>query len=90
MALGGAVGAVTRSVVYQWYAKLEYEHRLPVPTLLVNIIGSMIMGITFYCLVEKSMLPQVWKDTISIGFLGVLTTFSTLSLDVLRLLLSPS
>ena len=48
VALGGALGALSRSVVYQWYAKLEYEHWLPIPTLLVNIIGSMIMGIVFY------------------------------------------
>ena len=85
IACGGALGALTRSFVYEWFGNNRWY---PLPTLAVNIVGSFLMGIAWYCLVEKSLLPPVWKDIISVGFLGALTTFSTFSLDIFRLLQS--
>ncbi|MGB0361103.1 MAG: fluoride efflux transporter CrcB [Endozoicomonas sp.] len=85
VAVGGGLGAVSRSLVYEWYAKTGNDYLYPLPTLTVNIIGSFIMGIAWFYLVEKSVLPPIWKDVISVGFLGALTTFSTFSLDFLRL-----
>lgn len=85
IACGGALGALTRSLVYEWFGSNRWY---PLPTLAVNIVGSLLMGIAWYCLVEKSLLPPLWKDIISVGFLGALTTFSTFSLDIFRLLQS--
>ena len=85
VAFGGAIGALTRSLVYEWFAKSGNDRLYPLPTLTVNVVGSFLMGIAWYCLVEKSLLPPLWKDIISVGFLGALTTFSTFSLDVFRL-----
>lgn len=88
IASGGALGALTRSFVYEWIAKSGSVRLYPLPTLMVNVAGSFLMGIAWYCLVEKSLLPPLWKDIISVGFLGALTTFSTFSLDIFRLLQS--
>ena len=85
VAFGGAIGALTRSLVYEWFAKLGNDRLYPLPTLTVNVIGSFLMGIAWYCLVEKSLLSPLWKDIINVGFLGALTTFSTFSLDIFRL-----
>lgn len=88
IAFGGALGAITRSFVYQWFAESGDDRLYPLPTLAVNVAGSLLIGIAWYCLVEKSLLPPLWKDIISVGFLGALTTFSTFSLDIFRLLQS--
>lgn len=88
IAFGGALGALTRSFVYECFAQSGNDRLYPLPTLAVNIAGSFLMGIAWYCLVEKSLLPPLWKDIISVGFLGALTTFSTFSLDIFRLLQS--
>ena len=85
IACGGALGALTRSFVYEWFGSNRWY---PLPTLAVNIVGSLLMGIAWYCLVEKSLLSPLWKDIVSVGFLGALTTFSTFSLDIFRLLQS--
>ena len=81
---GGAIGALTRSLVYQWYA--THHHPFPWPTLTVNLLGSLLMGVVWYCLVVKSMLPPVYREFAAVGFLGAFTTFSTFSLDFFRLL----
>ena len=46
IALGGAGGAVSRYVLATWVHGL-WEGRLPVGTLLVNVVGSFAIGIVF-------------------------------------------
>ena len=86
IAAGGALGALLRSFVYQLFAASRNAHLFPLPTLTVNITGSVLIGIGWYCLVEKAMLPPVWKNFAITGMLGALTTFSTFSLDAFRLI----
>ncbi len=88
IAIGGALGALLRSVVYTHFAESGDAHLFPLPTLTVNILGSVLIGIGWYCLVEKAMLPPIWKNLAITGFLGALTTFSTFSLDTFRLIQS--
>ncbi len=86
VALGGALGAVVRAWTYSLFAEFRSAHLFPLPTLTVNVIGSILIGISWYCLVERSMLPPVWKNFAITGMLGALTTFSTFSLDAFRLI----
>ena len=86
IAAGGALGALLRSFVYQLFADSRNAHLFPLPTLAVNVIGSTLIGIGWYCLVEKAMLPPIWKNFAITGMLGALTTFSTFSLDAFRLI----
>ncbi|MDD7805572.1 MAG: fluoride efflux transporter CrcB [Endozoicomonas sp. (ex Botrylloides leachii)] len=88
VAIGGALGALLRSIVYEYFAETGNVHLFPLPTLIVNIVGSILMGIGWFCLIEQSMLPAIWKNFALTGMLGALTTFSTFSLDSFRLLQS--
>lgn len=88
VAAGGALGALLRSFIYELFALTERPGFYALPTLVVNVIGSFIIGIGFYLLVEHAMLPPPWKNFIVTGFLGALTTFSTFSLDSFRMIQS--
>ncbi len=87
-AAGGAVGALLRAATYELFALSKNPHLHYLPTLAVNIIGSVAMGVCFYLLIEKNLMPAEWRIFVMTGLLGALTTFSTFSLDLLRLLQS--
>lgn len=86
VAAGGAVGALLRAGIYELFVLSRNPHLHPLPTLTVNILGSLVIGVAWYLLVEKGGLSEGWKIFIVTGLLGALTTFSTFSLDILRLL----
>ncbi|MDH3473947.1 MAG: fluoride efflux transporter CrcB [Rhodospirillales bacterium] len=81
VAAGGAFGAVFRYLVYV-LAGLAFGTGFPFGTLIVNIVGSFVMGV----LAEGMALA--WEFTpearlfLTVGILGAFTTFSTFSLDV--------
>ncbi len=84
IALGGATGACLRyflsQLMLQWFGK-----GFPFGTLLVNIVGSFLLGFLYSLLEHDQLEAALWRTTIGIGFLGALTTFSTFSVDTLML-----
>jgi CrcB protein len=40
----------------------------------------------YVLIVEKGLLPDIWRPFLIIGLLGAFTTFSTFSLDSIRLI----
>ncbi len=84
VALGGAIGAVAR----YWVSGTVQEHSsstLPLGTLAVNILGSLLIGVLFVVITEKSLLSELYRQILIVGLLGAMTTFSTFSLDALLL-----
>ena len=84
VALGGALGALSRFGIGQWLADSGYAHLHPA-TFLVNVIGALLIGILFIG-AERFTLSEPARLGISVGFLGAFTTFSAFSLDTVTLL----
>ena len=81
---GGALGTLAR------YAASGLAHRLtnslfPVGTLLVNSLGSLLIGIV-WALWEQSSVPSYIRLFLLLGFFGGFTTFSSFSLETLNLI----
>ncbi|NND68418.1 MAG: fluoride efflux transporter CrcB [Halioglobus sp.] len=85
VALGGATGALSRHWLANWAHGL-WESKLPLGTLLVNVLGSFAIGIVYVLLMEKSLLHPDWRGVLMVGFLAAFTTYSTYSLETVRLL----
>jgi CrcB protein len=84
VAAGGALGAMARfglnSLVFP-----VLGNRFPLGTLLVNVTGSILMGILYVLIIERGILPAALRDLLMVGFIGAFTTFSAFSLDALAL-----
>jgi CrcB protein len=85
IALGGAIGALSRFGLMNLVASM-LGNRLPWGTLLVNISGSLLIGILFVLVSEKMLLSADARALLIVGFLGAFTTFSTFSLDTILLI----
>ncbi len=81
VALGGALGAVSRYVVYV-LAGLLLGTGFPYGTLIVNIVGSFAMGVLVEGMALAWTIPGQARLFLTVGILGAFTTFSTFSLDV--------
>jgi fluoride exporter len=91
IAAGGALGAIARywmiSAVTTLAGVGPDGMRFPWGTLAVNVLGSLLAGLLYVWLIERSSLGAEWRALLLVGLLGAFTTFSTFSLDALQLLL---
>jgi CrcB protein len=85
IAAGGAVGAVLRYLV-AGAVQGRVARAFPLGTLSVNVLGSVLMGLLFVILVERSALGPEWRAALLVGLLGAFTTFSTFSMETLTLI----
>lgn len=85
VAIGGAVGAVMRWLMASGVQKLA-GGAFPWGTFAVNAIGSFLLGLLFVWLVERSTASELVRLALTVGLLGAFTTFSTYSLESIRLL----
>lgn len=85
IALGGASGALMRFWVSGSVDAL-LGRGFPYGTLVVNVVGSLLMGFLSFYLLERMNLAPEWRAAILVGFLGAFTTFSAFSMETVHLL----
>lgn len=78
--LGAFFGANFRYLLSMFFGS-SFHH----PTLLVNILGSILAGVFMVLIVEYKILSDSARLFLIMGFCGSLTTMSTFTLDTLRL-----
>lgn len=84
VAAGGALGAVARYGLGGWVQGFV-STSFPLGTLAVNVLGSFLLGLSFY-LLESLAFSAETRAMVTIGFLGAFTTFSTFSYEAVVLL----
>jgi CrcB protein len=83
--IGGALGALARFGAQNWIGALA--NGFPVATFLVNIAGSIAMGVLIGVLAKFT--PQYQNEIrlfVAVGIFGGFTTFSSFSLDAITLI----
>ena len=85
VAIGGAIGSILRYLIQikciEWLGV-----KFPYGTLLVNTIGSLVIGFLSVFLMERFFVSTEVRFAIIVGLLGGFTTFSTFSLETLALI----
>lgn len=85
ISVGGALGANARYLMETW-ATTQWGTHFPVATLLVNVSGSFVLGVYLTLVTERFIGHEAPRLFVATGFLGSYTTFSTFSVQVLRLI----
>jgi CrcB protein len=81
---GSLIGATLR-----WLAQIVLNSvfpLLPPGTLLVNVVGGFVIGMAFATVDRNQSLSPYWRVFVFPGVLGGLTTFSSFTLESMRLL----
>ena len=81
--VGGALGALARYATGQWFntgALAAPGMGLPLSTLVVNVVGSFLLGLITTVGARGHLSPAV-RTALGTGFVGAFTTFSTFELE---------
>ncbi len=82
---GGFVGSVARYLVSRLGSRIEWLS-IPVGTLVVNVAGSLLIGILIGISEKSPILTVEWRMLLMVGLCGGFTTFSTFTGENLMLL----
>lgn len=83
VALAGGLGAGARFMVDGLLTE-HLRRRLPTATLVINVAGSFLLGAVVGWVTAHDG-PVVLRSVAGVGFLGGFTTFSTASVELVRL-----
>ncbi len=83
LSAGGSSGASARYVVDTW-ATDRWGSAFPWATLLVNVLGSLVLGFYLTLVTERVADRAATRLFVATGFLGAYTTFSTFSYEVVQ------
>ena len=84
--LGAGLGGALRHGVNVWAAR-TFGYGFPFGTLIVNVLGSFVMGLAVGLFAYRAgLVPQHMRLFLTTGVLGGFTTFSAFSLDAALLI----
>jgi fluoride exporter len=83
--LGGIIGSLLRYFVSVLTVNFTYYH-FPLPTFIVNVIGSFLLGFLSSYFLEKEFHQRKMYTAITTGVIGSFTTFSTFTNEIVRLI----
>ena len=83
--VAGAAGGLARYAVDGWISERSVGG-FPWGTFVVNVTGALLLGFLFTVLTERFRVSPWLRSTLTIGFLGAYTTFSTFTLETFRLM----
>ena len=78
--IGGGVGSVLRFLISSYITK-KFETTLPIGTLVVNVLGSLILGLLAGYFVKHNLGDSKYSLILTLGFCGGFTTFSTFAYE---------
>ncbi len=82
--IGGGLGAILRYLAGIFF--VSNFKNLPLSTFIVNIAGCFILGFLYILFIEKPNLSSEIKFFATTGFCGGLTTFSTFSFEIYKMI----
>lgn len=82
---GGIVGTLLRFATANWVSA-HWPRQFYLGTLAVNLVGCLLIGLLYGLFLHRPLVPVELRAGLIVGFLGGLTTFSSFSLDTVRLL----
>ena len=83
VSLAGGLGAALR-LFLDGVVRARVKTTLPLGTLLINVLGSLLLGV-ITGLTLALWLPEAWHLVLGGGLMGGFTTFSTASVETVRL-----
>ncbi len=86
VALGGALGSVSRYLVGIWAQTASKSIDFPYGTLTVNLIGCFVIGFLSQLVESRGVFTPESRALVFIGILGGFTTFSSFGNDTVNLL----
>src|SRR5947209_1843001 len=81
--LGAAAGAAARFLITHYSSQLSQHHGFPYGTLIVNVVGSFVVGYVLTWSADHS--HDRWRLLAATGFCGGFTTFSAFAFETVGL-----
>jgi CrcB protein len=80
ISVAAVVGANLRYLISRLAAQ-EFGSAFPYGTLVINIVGSFIVGFFVIWTTERVLLDPRWRLMVAVGFCGSFTTFSSYAFE---------
>jgi fluoride exporter len=85
VAVGGATGSVLRFLLSGWVAG-NWPRHFYLGTLGINLLGCLLIGLLSGLFLSRTDLPLELRTGLITGVLGGFTTFSSFSLEIMKLI----
>jgi fluoride exporter len=82
ISIGAIFGANARWIISRYLAKV-IGPVFPYGTLVINVVGSFIVGFFMIWATERVLLDPRWRLLVVVGFCGALTTFSSFAFETM-------